>query len=52
MFEVIYNNKNYKVYSVRSDIESDDTDFLIYTGSSFSGYWMWVSCEDCEPVED
>ena len=47
MFEVIYKDKQYKVYSVRDDKVSNFPDFLIY----INYHWVWISCINCKPVD-
>lgn len=45
MFNIIYDSKVHKVYSVKSDKKG--TYFLIY---SYGG-WKWVSVKDCRLLE-
>ena len=48
MFDIIKDNKTYKVYSVRHD-KDGETYFLIYDNEKKAWYWFYTC--DCKPVD-
>lgn len=48
MFEVVWNYRVYKVYSVEDSKITSGARFLIFDGSR----WRWIVSDECAPVED
>lgn len=48
MFEIVYKEEVYKVYSVRDNQENNLPEFLIY----INYHWVWISCIDCHPIKE